>query len=180
MSTRAWVSSAVPVALLLVAGCPVVTPQQTTEELNMQVVRDSYEKLWNQDDETQFDDIVQIPGYVHHETDRPDVVFASYAELDAGFDAAQHTMPDLHYTINRMFASGDEVVVQWTALGTFTNDYGPIPATGEQVSYTGFTVYRLANGKIVESYTEDDDQDILEALTNTDLDSSGIIAGDVP
>lgn len=168
---------ALMIPLLTATSCPLVPSTQSVEELNMQVVRDSYEKLWNQDDETQFDDLIQIPGYVHHETDRADVEPAGYDELDAGFDAAQYTMPDLRYTLDRLFADGDEVIAEWTATGTFTNDYGSIPATGQQVSYHGFTVYRLENGKIVESWTEDDDQDFLEALMGEDLDHSGIIAG---
>jgi len=163
--------------LLLVAGCPM---DYLVEEYNKEVVRASYEKLWNQDDETAFDDLIEIPGYVHREADRADVVFTSYAQLDAGFDAAQATVPDLHYRIDRIFADGDEVVVQWTATGTFSGDYGSIAATGEQISYTGFTVYKLRNGKIIESYTEDDDQDFLEALTNADIDNSAINAGADP
>jgi predicted ester cyclase len=173
-----------PLALCLLMsfslfGCSAVFEDQT-EARNIAVVEATYEKLWNQDDETQFDDLIQIPGYVHHETDKPDVVFTSYDQLDAGFDAAQTTTPDVQYTINRIFAKGDEVMVQWTALGTFLGDYGSIEPTGEQISYSGITIYRLENGKIVESWTEDDDQDAIEAFTNTDIDSSGEIAGDVP
>jgi predicted ester cyclase len=181
MSTKSTLTLVLSLlAVLGVAGCPSTVLNDLTEARNIAVVEASYEKLWNQDDETQFDDLVQIPGYVHHENDKPDVVFTSYEQLDAGFDAAQLTTPDVHYTINRIFAKGDEVIVQWTALGTFQGDYGPIEATGEQISFTGITIYRLENGKIVESWTEDDDQDALEAFLNEDLDNSGDIAGDVP
>jgi predicted ester cyclase len=171
MSTRSSLALVLSLLVVLsVAGCTTVL-EDLTEARNMAVVEASYEKLWNQDDETQFDD---------HENDRPDVVFTSYEQLDAGFDAAQLTTPDVHYTIDRIFAKGDEVCVQWTATGTFLGDYGPIEATGEQISYSGITIYRLENFKIIESWTEDDDQDALEAFLNQDLDNSGIIAGDVP
>lgn len=166
-------------AVLSVAGCPTLS-DELTEARNIAVVKASYERLWNQDDESQFDDLIQIPGYVHHETDKPDVVFTSYDQLDAGFDAAQLTTPDVRYTINRIFAKGDEVIVQWTATGTFLGAYGTIEPHGEQISYSGITIYRLENGKIVESWTEDDDHDALEAFMNADLDNSGIIAGNVP
>ena len=162
--------------VLSVAGCPA-TLEDLTEARNIAVVKASYEKLWNEDDETMFDDLIEIPGYVHHENDKPDVVFTSYEQLDAGFDAAQITTPDVHYTINRIFADGDEVIVQWTATGTFTGAYGALEPHGLEMTFTGITIYRLENGKIVESWTEDDDQDALEAFMNADLDNSGDIAG---
>lgn len=159
-----------------VAGCSSVF-EDLTEARNIAVVEATYQKLWNEDDETMFDDLIEIPGYVHHENDKPDVVFTSYEQLDAGFDAAQTTTPDVEYTINRIFAKGDEVCVQWTAVGTFTGAYGALEPHGLEMTFTGITIYRLENGKIVESWTEDDDQDALEAFMNQDIDNSNDIAG---
>jgi predicted ester cyclase len=56
-----------------------------------------------------------------------------------------------------LIAEGDKVVERWTGGGTFTGaPYFGTPATGKRFSVTGISIYRIAQGKIVEHWAEAD------------------------
>ena len=61
--------------------------------------------------------------------------------------------PDGHRTIDDVMAAGDKVALRWTWSGTHQGLFMGLLPTGKQVSATGTTVYRLEEGKIVESWT---------------------------
>jgi predicted ester cyclase len=66
--------------------------------------------------------------------------------------------PDLRLTIEDMVAEGDKVVARWSLQGTHE---GALPLigirpTGEEVAFTGISIYRFENYKIVEIWQEGD------------------------
>ena len=72
------------------------------------------------------------------------------------------------FTIDDMIAEGDKVVVRFTWHGTNTGDIvSPmmrIPATGKQVTATGFSIVRFAEGKCVEDWHLADNLGIYQQL----------------
>ena len=62
--------------------------------------------------------------------------------------------PDGRYSINRVIAEGDFVVVHFTGRGTNTGAGNRLPATGKQIEMTGITIFRMAGGRIAEKWTE--------------------------
>jgi steroid delta-isomerase-like uncharacterized protein len=80
-------------------------------------------------------------------------------------DAAGHTMyakvmetafPDLDRQIEDLVAEGDRVVARWTAKGTHLGDFNGMPPTGKFATSSGITIFRIADGKIVEEWSEND------------------------
>ena len=70
----------------------------------------------------------------------------------AGYRAA---FPDLSFTIDDAFASGDKAVIRWTAQGTFENELMGLQPTGERgTPIAGITIDRFEDGLIVESWTQ--------------------------
>lgn len=62
--------------------------------------------------------------------------------------------PDSHVTYEDLRVCGDIVVGRWSATGTQT---GPLPGlepTGKPISLGGITIYRIADGKIVEAWEQ--------------------------
>src|SRR6266540_2979612 len=51
-----------------------------------------------------------------------------------------------------------------TAEGTHAGEFMGIPPTGKSVSMTGIAIYRIANGKIVEKWGEQDRLRMLQQL----------------
>ncbi len=74
---------------------------------------------------------------------------------------------DAVITSDDIIAEGDKVVVCWTARATHADDLsGPVrvPATGKQVTWSGITIYRFADGKIVEESGQEDFLGVLRQL----------------
>ena len=76
----------------------------------------------------------------------------------------QVALPDIQYTVEDMVAEGDRVAVRWTGRGTHKGEFMGIPPTGKPVTITGISILRIAGGKIVEEWTEDDILGVLQQL----------------
>lgn len=62
--------------------------------------------------------------------------------------------PDAQVTFEELVAAGDTVVGRWTASGTHTGQLPGVAPTGRRVSIGGITIYRIAEGKIVEAWEQ--------------------------
>ena len=72
--------------------------------------------------------------------------------------------PDLNRPVDALIASGDMVVARWRAEGTNTGPFQGMPPTGVFASISGITIFRLANGKIVEEWGQSDMLGLLQQL----------------
>lgn len=72
--------------------------------------------------------------------------------------------PDYQTTIDDLIAEGDKVAARITMTGRHTGSFMSIPATGKCVSFTGIYIARIANGKIVEHWGEEDSVSLLSQL----------------
>lgn len=73
-------------------------------------------------------------------------------------------MPDFRTEIQDLIAEDDKVVARIIMTGTHTGDFYGIPATGKQVEFSGIYIARIANGKIVEHWGEEDSLSLLMQL----------------
>ncbi len=121
-------------------------------ERNKEIVRRFYDEVWNQGRLAAADELF-APAF--RDTDAPpDVPRGSLGVKD--FVALNlRRFPDLHYTLSELVAEGDLVAAVWTAAGVNTGDLGhrngpPLAPTGRRVEWRGVTIFRLADGQIVE------------------------------
>jgi len=77
----------------------------------------------------------------------------AFRKMMEGFRAA---FPDSSLHIDDVIAGGDKAVVRWTFSGTHQGPLMGIPPTGKKVSWTGITIYRIVDGKVVEERGEED------------------------
>jgi steroid delta-isomerase-like uncharacterized protein len=106
------------------------------------------DEVWNQGNLDAIDGVC-ADGFCHYDSvgrDTHDLAsFKQYvAATYAGF-------PDLRLTIEEQIAEGDKVAVHWKLCGTHRGECLGIAPTGRQVELEGVSLYRLAEGKIVES-----------------------------
>ena len=73
-------------------------------------------------------------------------------------------MPDYLTTIEDLIAEGDKVVARVTMTGTHTGDFWGIPPTGRRVNLTAIYIARIADGKIVEHWGEEDGIKVFRGL----------------
>ncbi len=129
---------------------------------NKALIRRLYEEVWNQ---RKFEVINEIIS-PSHALQAPNVAGSA-----VGPDAYKRQVlrflegyPDLHWTIEDTIAEEDKVVACWTISGTQGGEYLGIPATNKKVSVDGITIHHIANGKIMDSYSNWDALGMMQQL----------------
>jgi steroid delta-isomerase-like uncharacterized protein len=72
--------------------------------------------------------------------------------------------PDIRDTVEELVAEGDKVVVRWTSRGIHQGEFWGVAPTGRHVTFTGMRLFRIAEGKIAESWVNIDELGLLEQL----------------
>ncbi len=105
-----------------------------------------------------------IPAYTHHDPNLP-------PELQQGRDAYKQVVtmfraafPDLHTTVEDLFAEGDKVTARWTFRGTHQGEMMGIPPTGKPITGTGISITRIADGKMAETWVIFDALGLMQQL----------------
>jgi steroid delta-isomerase-like uncharacterized protein len=132
----------------------------STEELKA-IVRRDVEEFWNARNLAKVDEFF-APTYANHEPNAPQVRdLAAFKQYAAALFAA---FPDLHVTIEDMVAEGDQVAKRYSITGTHRGEWLGLPPTGKPATITGITIYRIADGKIVECWWSYDALGMLQQL----------------
>jgi predicted ester cyclase len=76
------------------------------------------------------------------------------AELERAERALVRAFPDLQHSIGELLAEGDRVVLRVTCRGTHRGEFQGIGPTHRSIEFTGIVIYRVAGGKIAESWGE--------------------------
>jgi len=72
--------------------------------------------------------------------------------------------PDAVSIIEDLIAEGDMVAARWSSRATHLGEYLGVPPTGNQVEFTGISVYRIEGGRIAESWTEEDELGLMRQI----------------
>ena len=145
----------VAVAGTLLIGLAIVVPTSSfaagaTEQANKALVERWFTEVLN---EGNLDLIPELadPGLVMF---APPSAGAVPVGLDgiAGFIANHRSIfPDMAFVEHHVFAQDDLVMSVWTETRTHTGgEYAGYAATGKRIVSDGASLYRIANGKIVE------------------------------
>lgn len=131
-------------------------------QANKALVRRLYEEGFNAGDLDVVDALVA-----------PDVVTHNPLVLDApegpesvrgGIEMLRKAFPDLHVEIVDLIAEGDRVASSIVMSGTNTGDYRRGSATDKAGSIRAFFVWRIADGRLAESWGVADRFDFLQQL----------------
>jgi predicted ester cyclase len=132
----------------------------STEE-NKALIRRFVEEIFNQRNVDAIDRYL-ADTYVDH------VVPPGFPPTRAGFKQLISmfltAFPDFHYTLEDEIAEGDKVVSRLTARGTQQGEFMGMPPTGKQAAWTEIHIGRLAAGKLVEHWGEQDNLGMLQQL----------------
>lgn len=116
-------------------------------EANKALVRRHFDEVWNAGDLALIDELFAPDFMVHSEHWGPEGERQWVANARTAF-------PDIRFTIEAQVAEGDLVVTRWSWRGTHHGTFMEFPATGRAVSFSGITIYRIADGKLVQDWTE--------------------------
>jgi steroid delta-isomerase-like uncharacterized protein len=123
----------------------------TIQETNKQVVRDYFERCWNQKDLDCGQEFMIDDYNFHMPITAPDFP-RGYNGWRMGVGMYLQTFPDCHWDVRQIIAEGDLVFVRTVWTGTHSKEYMGVPASGKRVEVANIDIYRMANGKFVEHW----------------------------
>ncbi len=126
----------------------------STED-NKAIVRWFFEEVQNQGNVAVVDELF-APNILLHfdfpsDVPVPAEMQLSLEEIKQDYSQFRTAFPDFHYTIELQVAEGDMVVTRGTARGK------GMPPTGKQVTWTETWIFRIADGKFAEFWSNEDD-----------------------
>ncbi|MBA3450700.1 MAG: ester cyclase [Chloroflexia bacterium] len=130
---------------------PAATPcANDSAEANVALARRWTEDVFTGRNLDALDDMLDSDA-VHHSSTFPDAQGSD--AVKAALGRLLDAFPDMNLTVDATVADGDLVVSRWSGTGTNDGSWLGMEPTGVAVDITGINIYRIACGKIVESWS---------------------------
>jgi predicted ester cyclase len=149
----------------------------SSRDQNKALVRRFFEEAWIRGNVAAIDEVMAT-NYVEHPL--PSGLPPGPEGLKQLIVAYRTAFPDLKIILDDIFAEGEMVAFRWSARGTHLGNWLGIPPTGNHVTGTGITIFRIAGGKVVESWTSIDMSPSEEELRWSAEGSGWARSGDIP
>ena len=132
-------------------------------EANRTIIYRWFEEVWNQGRLETVDELLAPDGMLYGltETGAPAKGPAEFRPFAERFRGA---FPDVRITVLNTAVEGELAALTWEATMTHRGDHLGIPATGRKVAFTGQSMARIVNGKIVEGWNNWDRHALLQQL----------------
>jgi steroid delta-isomerase-like uncharacterized protein len=142
--------------------------------VNKAIARRWSEDLWGQGQLAVADEII-ASDYERHDPGDP---FPARGPDDVKriVTMLRTMLPDLRIDVEMQIAEGDLVVNRYTSRATDTVGYLGMPPTGRSIRTTAIQIFRIVDGKIVESWAVRDDAGTLRQLGRLPLPLSGSLS----
>jgi steroid delta-isomerase-like uncharacterized protein len=127
--------------------------EMNIQNLNKTVVRRLIEEFLATGDPDVADEIL-APHYVDHTPSNSGMTGPENLQRFVGEWLS--AFPDTRNVVQDMVAEGDRVAARWTVSATHENRFRSIPTSGNRVEVEAIGIFRLANGKVVESWDKYD------------------------
>ena len=130
-------------------------------EANKAAINRLVDGFWNGGNAEVMDELF-APNFVNHSPAlgaTPDKAGTTQTNIQV-----RSAFSDSELKVNEMIADGDKIAWRWTFHGTNTGSIAGLPATGREVSFTGMSIDRFADGQIVERWAEIDFLGMLQQL----------------
>nr|MDQ5811985.1 ester cyclase [Actinomycetota bacterium] len=151
-------------------------------EENKALVRRFFEETWVKRNPAAVGMFVAA-GYVEH-AGFPGSLSSGRDGLKQLISLYRGAFPDLRSTIEDMFAEGDRVAYRWSARGTHLGEWAGISPTGNHMTASGITIFRVSEGKIAEGWVSLDlrrsDEELRWLTESEQVHEASPEYGDVP
>lgn len=117
------------------------------EEVNKELARRYITEVWDQGNMQTVDQVI-ANNFVSLGPDSSDSLFGK-AALKRHVERVRASYARLRCRVVDLEAKGNRVVLRWNATGTFTGNEN-LPGTNKKMDITGTSVFRIANGRIVQ------------------------------
>jgi steroid delta-isomerase-like uncharacterized protein len=128
-------------------------------EENKAVARRFLDELWNRSNFAVVGELLARDYDGHSSTviHGPDGAVGFIPVMRAAF-------PDFRCEVLDQIAEGDKVATRWKLVGTHEGPFQGMPPSGRRVEMAGITIFRLAGGRLVEGWTNEDALGLLQQI----------------
>ena len=130
---------------------------------NKALIRRWLEEAWNAGNLDVYNELIH-PHAARHDHRHHLGYGARPAERQRMVATIRAAIPDIHITIEDQIAEGDKVATRWTLTGTHQAPLLGVPPSGKQGAVTGLDISQIANGRLVEDWSEWDRLGFLRQL----------------
>ena len=134
--------------------------EAAVSEANKDIVR-RYQDAYNNNDLDVLDEVLD-PNWTSNGW--PEGIPQSIEAAKEFYREALQSFPDFQIITLQLVAEGDWVVQFGLLRTTFSGELGGLPPTGQVVESGTISMYRIADGKIVEHWAYADDMKFFEGL----------------
>ncbi len=132
-------------------------------EANIALMKRWFDEVWNQRRTATITELFAPNGVSHGAAEDGSDLNGPGAFLPL-FERIVGAFPDMRLTVDDAIAQDDKVLIRWSAVVTHTGDNLGMPATNKRVTFSGMTLAKIANGKIIEAWDHWDKLGMLQQL----------------
>ena len=131
-------------------------PSTYTLEENKALIRRWFEEVWNKGRAEVIPEIFANDGIAHGLSDDPANPLVGPAGFLPFHGQFRGAFPNIEVVVEGQIAEGDLVATRCSVRGQHTGDHLGFAATNSSVDFTGMTITRIRDGKIVEAWNNFD------------------------
>lgn len=135
----------------------------TLTEENKKIVRRCVGQLWNEGKTELIAELIH-PNFIRHHERNQDEDVHGIEGAKAWLTQTRQAVSNLQFTIERIFAENDRVMVYLRGRGVHKSDLKDGGVTDTELTWTATTLLRIADGKIAECWLIVDTLGILQRL----------------
>ena len=130
--------------------------EQSTAKANKALVRRWFEEVWNKGRAEAIDEMFAADGIAHGLSDDAENPLRGPADFKPFHETFRGAFPDIEVIVEDMIAEGDKVAARCSVRGKHTGDHLGVAASNAPVDFTGVSIVRIKDGKIVEGWNNFD------------------------
>ena len=130
--------------------------EQSTLEANKALMRRWFEEVWNKGRADAIAEMFAADGVAHGLSDEPAKTMKGPDDFRPFHAIFRGAFPDIEVVVEDTIAEGDLVAVRCSVRGRHSGDHLGVAASNAPVEFTGMTITRIKDGKIVEAWNNFD------------------------
>ena len=115
-----------------------------------------FEEVWNKGRAEAIDEMFERDGIAHGLADQSGNELRGPDGFRPFFENFRNAFPDIRVTVEDTVVEGDKITARCSVRGTHRGEGLGLAATGKPVEFTGISILRVRDGKIIEAWNNFD------------------------
>jgi len=111
-----------------------------------------FDEVWNQGKTETIEEMLHPEMVAHGLSDTRGQKIPGVEAFKVFHQNLRNAMPDIDVTVERTVSDGEYIVARCRVRGTHTGDGLDFPATGRPIDFSGMTMMRVIEGRVVENW----------------------------